>query len=372
MTTAQLKRLGLTVLADERVDRAAWLEARRHVITATQAAVIAGGHPYSSIIDVWNDKTDPAWIEEPNRYLDERATLGRSREAEIIRWASEELGVKLTPNSALLTADSSSACTPDAYAVVPYNGAAPMGPRLTILDAKTTQQNWHTAEDYAEGGSRFGQEPIAKPTGVPQHVTDQMLWTFRVTSAERIWLAVEQYTWSKGVPQLVDSYLLEVQRDDVRLAFIEERVADFENLLEQEIAPESDIDIRELRATDPWDLSPEDAADREALIAADDAMTERGEILDRIEKDTARVAELEAIIKAAPKVYAGRRVWLIGERFIAKLVRSYRVNVDQSKLDPRQVAAARSWSEVETVKIEPSPEWTPPAATETEQESTAA
>lgn len=367
MTAKPKLPAGLIALADEKLDREDWKAKRRTVITATQAAVIAGGHPYSSLLDVWNDKTDPEWIEEPNRYLDERATLGNAREAEIVAWASTELGLDLVPNAALLVrkdAPAAGGCTPDAYAVQ----RSPLG--LVIVDAKTTQQNWHEPADYLPGGKLDEVEAIGKPIGVPQHIQDQMNWTRKITGASRIVLAVEQYTWAKGVPTLVGQYLIEVEPDPVRLAHIEARVAEFETNLREDIAPESDIDIREVRAEGvSWDASPEDAADYWALIAADDAMTERGEILARMADDAARVEELEAVIKSAPKVYGGRRVHLIGTRFIAKLTRYYRENLDKSQLPSNLVRAARSWTEVESVKIEPNPEYQPPADADTEQEN---
>lgn len=361
----------LVILADEREDRPGWLRARRGVTTATQAAVIAGGHPYGTLIDVWNDKTDPEWIEEPNRYLDERADLGRLREAAILEWAGEqpEIGVKLNANAALITSPwaKGAACTPDAWALKPYNGAAKMSPSFIVVDAKTTQQNWHEPAEYEEGGKLAGVEPIGKPIGVPQHITDQMLWTFKVLRPARIYLAVEQYTWSKGTPTLVGQYIIEVPFDAVRLAYLEAKVEEFEGWLAAGIAPESDIDIRELREFEPtFDTTPEELADVAALLEVDDALTELAELQEELAPLLARQAELEAIIKAAPKVFAGRRIWLIGERSIAKLVRSNRTNLDKSRLDPAAVRAATSWSEVETVKIEPNPEWTPPADTETE------
>lgn len=355
---------GIRILADEQLDRDDWKAKRRTVTTATQVGVIAGGHPYSTLLDVWNDKTDPEWIEEPNRYLDERAALGRARESEIIAWASKrpEIGGKLTANSALLTSEwaEGAACTPDAYRIA-------RGGRLVIVDAKTTQQNWHDPEDY-RSGSRAGEEPTGKPVGVPQHVTDQMLWTYKVLGADQVWLAVEQYVWEKGAPTLVDTYLILVPMDEVRLAFLEARVAEFEQNLRDEIAPESDIDIRAIRAEglDEWEATDEERADFAALVAADDAMTELAEVQARIAQDLARVAELEAIVKAAPKVYGGRRVHLIGERMIAQLTRYYRVNLDQSRISPAQLRAARSWSEVESVKIVPNPEFVPADVAATE------
>lgn len=351
----------LIALADEHEDRDHWKAERRKVTTATQAAVIAGGHPFSTLLDVWNDKTDPEWIEEPNRYLDERASLGRTREPEILAWAGRrhEVGGTLTPNGKLLTSAETpgAACTPDGFRI--EKGSR----RLVIVDAKTTQQNWRTALEVENGDAAEDGEIVGKPVGIPQHVTDQMLWTYKVTRAAEVWLAVEQYTWSKGIPTLVATRLLFVPFDPIRLAFIEARVKEFEENLAADIAPESDIDIREIRAAGlEWEATDEERADFYALLSADDAMTELAELRAEIAAKVERADELETIIKAAPKVYAGRRVHLVGERMIAQLTRYYRTNLDQARIDPAQLRAARSWSEVESVKLVPNPEYVAPVS----------
>lgn len=339
-----------TPLASQAWDYAGWKAARHNVITATQAGAISGSNPYTSMVDVWNDKRDPEWIEAPNRYLEERAALGRDREPAILEWAGRDkvIGGKLTANDNLLesTIHPGAAFTPDGYRM--QAGARIV---VTIVDAKTTQQDWLAG-------------------GVPQHIQDQMLWSRYCIEAPgvtvRTFVAVEQYAWSgKGKERradLVAHYVLEVEADPVRLAFLLARVGEFQQNLADDIAPESDIDLRALEY--PGDDSP-DMADYLALQDAEAAMNERGDLLAEIETATARIAELEATIKAAPKVYGGRRVHLIGSRFTAKLVRSWRTSLDQSKLDPAAVRNARTWGEVETVKIEPTK-----STTETEESTT--
>jgi hypothetical protein len=109
----------LVVLDDGR-DRAKWLEARKPVVTATQAAAISGSHPYTSVLDVWEEKTNPDYVRESNPQLNMRADLGIEREPHIIEWAGEALKPgKLWPNRALVAADGrrEDACTPDAASV---------------------------------------------------------------------------------------------------------------------------------------------------------------------------------------------------------------------------------------------------------------
>ena len=213
------------IVLNDGKDRAAWLEAHKPVVTATQCATIVGSHPCTTLVDLWNEKTDPEWVgEDRNRFLDERATLGIEREPHILAWAAErpELGTgKLYPNKELIAnaADPTRASTPDG---AKYRRGSE---RPIIVDAKTTQQNWNRT-----GG-------IGKPVGVPQHIIDQVLWTYMVTGALEVWLAVEQYTWNKGTPTLVDAHLILVPFDQVRLDYILKAVVLFESWIAEEIAP---------------------------------------------------------------------------------------------------------------------------------------
>jgi hypothetical protein len=350
----------LTII-DNGKDRASWLKARQQGwTTATQAAIIVGSHPYSKLIDLWNEKTDPAYAgEEPNYWLMERAELGIEREPEIIAWASErpELGPgKLTPNRALVTRDGigKAACTPDSFKYR-RNGTQPI-----IVDAKATQQNWNPA----------GTEPIAgaEAKGVPQHVIDQMQWTYWVTDALEVWLAVEQYQWiGRGKakhPELVDTKLIFVPRDENRLDYLKAAVTRWEGWVEQGIAPESDIRLEAGPDLD-FDDTPEQIeaklTELAEMNAIDEALTEVAEIRERIAADLDREkALIDKVIKPYIKQFEGRRVWAIGERFTAKLVRGTRTSLDASKLDPLAVMAATKYSESEIVKLEPNPEYVAP------------
>ena len=352
----------LTVLSDGK-DRAQWLEARRvpGLVTATQCATIVGSHPYTKLVDLWNEKTDPEYAgEDRNRFLDERAALGNDREEHIIEWAAErpELGTgKLYPNKELVarTDGPRYACTPDAGK---YRRGSE---RPIIVDAKTTQQNWNRV-----GG-------IGKPVGVPQHTTDQMLWTYMVTGALEVWLAVEQYTWSKGVPTLVDTHLIFVPFDQVRLDYILKKVVEFEGWIAEQIAPESDIDV-----LDGFDVDFDDDADTiirkttegAAAAAFDALLTDLAERRDRVAEDLAAIKSLEDQIKRLPKEYAGRRVRLIGTRMVAELIRGTRKVVHDELIDPDQLRAATEYVESETVKITVNPEYVATlAAVNTEQEN---
>ena len=353
----------LIVLSDGK-DRAQWLEARRvpGLVTATQCSVIVGSNPYTPLVDLWNEKTDPEWAgEDRNRFLDERAALGNEREEHIIAWASEreELGTgKLYPNKQLIArADNPKyAATPDA---AKYRRGSD---RPIIVDAKTTQQNWNRT-----GG-------IGKPVGVPQHTIDQMLWTYMVTDAIEVWLAVEQYTWSKGTPTLVDTHLILVPFDQVRLDYILKAVEQFEGWVRDQIAPESDIEVLEgfeVEFDDDAETIERKAADLAAAIEFDALLTDLAERRERVADDLAAIKKLEDKIKLLPKEYTGRRVRLIGTRMVAELIRGTRKVVHDELIDPAQLLAATEYVESETVKITVNPTYVAPvlAAVETEQEA---
>lgn len=342
-------------------DRGQWLEARKPVITATQCATIVGSHPYTKLVDLWNEKTDPNWAgEDRNRFLDERAALGNEREPHIIAWAAErpELGTgKLYPNKELVAnpSDLTRACTPDAFK---YRRGSD---RPIIVDAKTTQQNWNRV-----GG-------VGKPVGVPQHTIDQMLWTYMVTDAIEVWLAVEQYTWNKGVPTLVDTHLILVPFDQVRLDYILKKVVEFEGWVAEQIAPESDIAVLdgfEVEFDDDAETIERKAIEHAAAVEFDALLTDLAERRERVADDLAAIKKLEDQIKALPKEYAGRRVRLIGTRMVAELIRGTRKVVHDELIDPAQLLAATEYVESETVKITPNPEYVAPlAAVETAEEA---
>jgi len=333
----------LTVLADG-TDEAAWLAARIPVITATQAAAIAGSHPYYKLIDVWNEKTDPNHDSEANRnaYLMARAAVGAEREPEIIRWATElpETGgasAPFKPSHALVTRpelieefpELPPAATPDAWKSV--RG------KLVLMEAKTTQQDWES-------------------DGLPQHIYDQVLWQRWVTGAVTVWIAVERTEWTgrgaNKVATIVARSILKVSDDDPqRLAFLQERVAEFRQMVAEGIAPESDVNLSE----------PSDWNEAEEFERIEQDLDRLAEIEDEI---AAKVKEADAIkkrIKPIVTSYAGRRIHLIGKRRIVKLVRSYVTKRDFSQVDPATLRAITSWSEQETMRVEPNPDYIPPA-----------
>lgn len=325
--------------------RTEWLKARKPVITATQAAAIAGSHPYTKLIDVWNEKTDPDYDPDANRnkYLDERAKVGQDREQPILDWMSQRNdtggpGAPFLPNRALVALPSNPrhASTPDGYKRID-NG------NLVLIECKTTQQDW-------------------EKDGLPQHVYDQCQWQIYTTGAVTVWIGAERYTWARGTATLAGTWVTKVHADPVRLAFLLAKVDQFESWLREGIAPESDIDLGTEPAIDFDDDEDEVKSkldDWAALQAVDNAMDELAEIRERIALDVARAAELEGVIKAGAKAYDGRRVHLMGRRLVAKLVRGTKTNTNLKALDPAVLRGLYTWSETETVRIEVNPEYVP-------------
>lgn len=329
-------------------DRDEWLAARVPVITATQAAAIVGSHPYTKIIDAWNEKTDPDHDPDAlrNRWLEERAQLGTEREPEIIAWATEEdvtggPGAPFTPNKRLVAklGLERHAATPD--------GGKLVGKKLVLIECKATQQRWDEM-------------------GVPQHILDQAYWQLYVTGAVTVWLAVEFYEWKgKGqnkVPVLVGKWLKPIQQYPERLAFILSEVEKFEGWLRDGIAPESDV-VLDPEPMIEFDDSPEQIAEKmaqaEEARRLDALLTEQDEIERAIADKVKRSKAITAQVKKIAAQYDGRRVHLIGERRIAQLVRFNSTKQDVSKLDEKTLRSITSWSESERMTIVPNPEYVP-------------
>lgn len=329
-------------------DRDEWLAARVPVITATQASAIAGSNPYTKLIDVWNEKTDPDYDAEHlrNSYLEERAALGTEREPEIIAWATEDdrtggPGAPFTPNTRLVAHPDRPglACTPD--------GAKLVGKKLVLIECKTTQTRWDQK-------------------GIPQHILDQVYFQLYVTGAVTVWLAVEFYEW-KGrgknkTPVLAGTMLQPIQQDENRLAFILDKIAEFQEWVEEGIAPESDI----MLDADPgisFDDSPEDIAEKleqaETARELDALLTELDELEARVADDVARMDAIKKRIKPVIEQYAGRRIHMVGTRRIAKFTRYHQAVKDTSKLDEKTLREITSWPERSRLVIEPNPEYEP-------------
>lgn len=337
-------------------DRGEWLGKRRGKYTATTVTAIVGSNPYTKLIDVWNDFTDPEYDAEAlrNRWLEERAAFGQQREPEIIKWASDDPrtggpGNPFLPSTALVGLPEHEgrgfACTPDGYKFAREG-------RLVLIEAKASQQNWEA-------------------DGIPQHIYDQCLWQLFTTGAVTVWLAQELVKWvGRGAnkqAEVIGRYLIPIQMDEARLAWMLARVEWFEGLLSEGIAPESDIDLRELAEPD-FDTAPEEAQEWAQLVEADALLTELAEIRERARADADRDAEIVDLLKPIVKQFEGRRIWLIGTRFTAKLVRGTRTITNTKALPIEEQRRITSWTESETVKFEPNPEYVATATTETESE----
>lgn len=337
-------------------DREEWLGKRRGKYTATTVTAIVGSNPYTKLIDVWNDFTDPEYDPDAlrNRWLEERAAFGQQREPEIIKWASEDprtggSGNPFIPSTALVGLPEHEAqrfaCTPDGYKFAREDA-------LVLIECKASQQNWEA-------------------DGVPQHIYDQCQWQIYTTGAVTVWLAQELVKWvgrgSNKQAEVVGQFLLPIQRDRARIEWMLSRVEWFEGLLSEGIAPESDIDLRELDEPG-FDATEEELAEWAQLVEADALLTELAEIRERAKVDADRDAEIVDLLKPIAKQFEGRRIWLIGTRFTAKLVRGTRTVVNTKALAPELQRSITSWTESETVKFEPNPEYVAPATTATESE----
>ena len=353
--TLEQHRTGL----DDGTDRARWLAIRRGLITATQAAAIAGSHPYTKLIDVWNQHTDPDHDPDVdrNQWLDERAANGTEREPEILAWASKRPWARKrwTPSTALVghPEHPKHAATPDAWAFV--------GDVLELAEAKTTSQDWHGV-DLDAGGTWAA----ATATDLPQHIVDQCLWQLYVTGAARVRVYVERTEWSgrgkSRTATVVGREVHVVESDPARLAVILDEVARFEWHLAEGIAPESDLRIDDLLDLDPFAASEDDLATAAQLARLDELLTEVADLDDAIAVQVKRRGDAEAEAKRIVKGldYVGRRVHLIGTRRIVKLTRFLKSSLNASAIPADVARAATEWKRIERVAIEANPEYVHP------------
>jgi len=350
---------GLVVINDG-TDEVSWLADRRGLYTATQVTAIAGSNPYTKVIDVWNSFTDPDFDPdaERNRWLEERAAFGQEREPEIIKWASEDPltggpGNPFVASKALVTLPElvalDYASTPDGFKFARDNA-------LVLIECKASQQKW-------------------EQDGIPQHIYDQTQWQMFTTGAVTVWLAQDLVEWrGRGANKqahVVGRYLVAIHPDPNRLAFLLSRVEWFKGLVRDGIAPESDIDLRDIIQAEPDPFLSDDdelAAWTEA-VQLDEYMSELAQIREEIAPRVAREAELVKLIKPVVTAYEGRRIHMIGERFIAKLVRGTKVTNNTKLLPLEDQRRIQSWAETETLRLEPNPEYVAAPAADIATES---
>lgn len=367
------------IILDPGTHRPSWLTARVPVITATQAAAIAGSHPYATMRDVWDEKTDPDYDRDADRnpWLMERAELGVAREPHIIDWTSEQTGLAFTPSTALVTRPGIEqyASTPDGWATV---GTRPSKTALAGLVRLLAEQGEGMELADLRGGLVLCEAKATQTRwdvkGLPQHIIDQAAWQMHTTSARLVIVAAEFYEWKgKGASrhaELVGTHLFLVTAQSVhnRLLFLLREVGKFQHLLAEGIAPETDLDVTEPPAIE-WDDDPETiewktvlAADLEAAAAHLDRIAdleaEAGKLNDEL---TAKQAELKAereAMRAILKPYDGRRVSIHGARFTATLTRYNQAEVNTKALPPATLRSITTWTEKERLTFTPNAEAT--------------
>lgn len=185
-------------------NKADWLEARRKVLTATQASIIFNAHcggkvwPNSTPFTVWQEKVEPeaAPVVEETIHM----WMGKALEFPICEWVAEQVGAQLEypePYTMVIRDDAPfMACTPDAYLWYPDG-------RCELLEVKTA--SW--AADWGQTGSVI----------VPQNYGMQVMWQQAVTGIELARLgvflayAIEGFNQPKVVKDLRHYPLVRIQ-----------------------------------------------------------------------------------------------------------------------------------------------------------------
>lgn len=343
--------IGTAIELHDGLDEAEWLATRRGVITATGAAACAGSNPYYSIVQLWEEQTNPEWDAESarNRWLDMYAANGHVAEPRIIEWASKALGVTFTPSRALVArAADIEAGIPEPAAATP-DGYADKG--WDLVEAKTAQKDWAVPPEDWQGDVWVVHSDAEAATAVPQHVQDQCEWQLYVTEAEVVWIALEVTKWegrgTDKVATVVGRRIIEYRSNPARRAFLIERVEWFRHLKAEGIAPESELDLR--------DADPFEDAEGADIAAALDRIAELDEALKPLQSER---DELAATVKKYMTGLEGRRVDAVASKYTARLVRSFQSKTNTAALTESERRRITTWSERETMTIVPTQEGT--------------
>lgn len=352
MTTA----MGTAVELHDGLDEGEWLATRRGVITATAASACAGSQPYYSIVQLWEEQTNPEWDAESarNRWLDMYAANGHVAEPRIIEWAGQALGVTFTPSHALVGRlrdieaglSEPAAATPDG---INYS----LG---ELIEAKTAQKDWAPPPEGWDGDVWIVHADDDWKTDVPQHVQDQCEWQLHVTSLLTVWIAVEVTKWTgrgtNKVPTVVGRRVIEYRSNPARRAFLIERVEWFRYLKAEGIAPESEVDLRTIDAAgiDPFADDDDPVLSGVAARVALDRIAELDEALKPLQEERDR---LSAEVKAYVTGLEGRRVDAVASKYTARLIRSFQSKTNTAALTTAERRRITTWSERETMTIVP-------------------
>jgi len=303
----------VTVLADSR-DRDAWLEARRKVVTATDAhKIFTGG---AAAVSVWKDKHGTA---TPIRQSKEMA-YGLERETSILEWASGQIDTKQPArfeHNTLLVARKDDmpwmAATPD--------GWLKDGRSLVLCEVKTTKEDW-------------------REKGVPGQIEDQIQWQMAVTGASRCLLAVEIVQWEGDMPTPVDLWSKLYRRDRSRICDLIETAGSLSRrFIAGDDTPEKVLDLTDFTTAS------------EKTLGLDHALTELVRLKTSISEMQAEAKEYEALIKRQLTVGRAMVARLEGTAGTATLSTSVSKHLDTGLLSDRQRAEITTWRETSRLTV---------------------
>lgn len=177
-------------------DEAAWHEARRPVVTATQVRDWAKGYPSDRARLIIEKLTGVREDLEGIKYIE----WGKFREPFLQDWVKAKYAIDPVANDLYISAeDPRWACTPDGY-------ATQFG-EIVLSELKTSKHNLHPdLGHYLETG--YG---------------DQMQWEMLVTGAQKCLFVWEQHDddWEPW-PQPLPPQAVWIERDDRRIEILQE------------------------------------------------------------------------------------------------------------------------------------------------------
>lgn len=277
----------MKIIPTQNLTRAQWLELRRQGIGGSDVAAILGLSKWRTPLDVWQDKTATAPVED--REPSQAAHFGTVLEETVAQEFASRTGYRIkTAPGMLQTDDRPWECANVDRLIYNQGDTLPDLPPAALLECKTarTADGWGPSqeEEIVAGGDPEGHE-------IPVYYETQVQWYLGITGLPIAYVAV--------LIAGQDFRVYSVPRNDEVIATLRERMEEFWKVhVIGKVPPEAATpsDVRALYADDSGEL--EEATNDEAALIGE-LQTLRG-----------RIAELESQEKAL----ASKLIVAIGPR----------------------------------------------------------
>jgi hypothetical protein len=330
---------------DERTERAAWLEARRHGISATEVRDLAKGYG-SDRRRIMAEKLDGT--RDDTIQFKPHVAHGKSREEAIAQWIEDRFGITAVGHLYVNDEDPRKIASPDGVEVSPFDGS------VVCSEVKTSKHDLTPPMIALVDGYYVPRKLKGRTVHYEGHFADtgyydQMQWQMDVLGADECLFAYEQHDddwsgWPERAPKPIhrEPLFFWVKRDDDRIKELRLTAWSFLDELEREREARAIRDAGGLTAEQLQDAGVEED-DEEAIVA------EAQRLAAAAEAQRARIVELgEQIVDAreardeAERVRAAKQAELDellagGKDLVVEEEDDVRVSVTTSQPKPKMV-----------------------------------